>query len=149
MPKAGHGEADVGDPSINVETGELRRFAKDVGSDTDDVLSPEVGRATMPLQDGVTFGATNASGAVHAAKTRYADSLRVSMSNLTAFVEAARIMAAAAEMVAADYDETDARAADRAARVSNILQTATKQAQDARALADRQAHNTGGTRGAV
>jgi hypothetical protein len=139
----------VGDPSINVETGELRRFAKDVGSDTDDVLQPAVGRATMPLQDGVTFGAKNASGAVHAAKTRYADSLNASMSNLNAFVEAAKIMSAAAEMVAADYDDTDARAADRANRVSTILQTATQQAQEARMLADRQAHNTGGTRGAV
>jgi hypothetical protein len=139
----------MGDPSINVETGELRRFAKDVGSDTDNVLQPAVGRATTPLQDGVTFGATNASGAVHAAKTRYAESLTASVGNLHEFVEAAKIMATAAEMVAADYDETDARAADRAARVSNILHTATQQAQQARILADRYAHNTGETRGAL
>jgi hypothetical protein len=135
----------VGDPSINVETGELKRFAKDVGFDADEVLQPAVGRATMPLQDGVTFGAKNASGAVHAAKTRYAQSLSVSMGNLDEFVYAAKIMAAAAEMVAADFDASDARAADTAARVSNILQTATQQSLAARQAADAPAPHGGRT----
>ena len=102
----------MGDPSINVETGELKRFAKDVGSETDEVMQPAVGRATMPLQDGVTFGAKNASGAVHAAKTRYAQSLTASMSNLTEFINAAKIMATAAERVAQDFDAVDMRSAD-------------------------------------
>ena len=140
----------MGDPSINVETGELKRFAKDVGFDADEVLQPAVGRATMPLQDGVTFGAKNASGAVHAAKTRYAQSLSASMSNLDEFVYAAKIMAAAAEMVAADFDASDARAADTAARVSSILQTATQQSHAARQLADgRPQPGSGGTRAAL
>jgi hypothetical protein len=140
----------VGDPSINVETGELKRFAKDVGFDADEVLQPAVGRATLPLQDGVTFGAKNASGAVHAAKTRYAQSLGASMSNLDEFVYAAKIMASAAAMVAADFDASDARAADNAARISSILQTATQQSQAARQQADAPApHGPGGARAAL
>jgi hypothetical protein len=129
----------VGDPSINVQTGELRRFAKDVGFEADEVLAPAVDRATLPLQDGVRFGAKNASGAVHAAKTRYAQALSAHMSNLTEYIQAAKIMAAAAAQVATDFDEVDARSADASARVGNILRTATDQAQAARLAAERAA----------
>jgi hypothetical protein len=129
----------VGDPSINVETGELRRFAEDVGFETDEVMRPAVGRATMPLQDGVTFGAKNASGAVHAAKIQYAQSLTASMSNLTEFINAAKIMATAAEKVAQDFDAVDVRSADGSARINSILQTATDQARAAREAAERRA----------
>jgi hypothetical protein len=125
----------VGDPSINVQTGELRRFAKDVGFEADEVLAPAVDRATLPLQDGVRFGAKNAGGAVHAAKTRYAQALSAHMSNLTEYIQAAKIMAAAAAQVAADFDEVDVRSADASARVGNILRTATDQAQAARLAA--------------
>jgi hypothetical protein len=129
----------VGDPSINVQTGELRRFAKDVGFEADEVLAPAVDRATLPLQDGVRFGAKNASGAVHAAKTRYARALSAHLSNLTEYIQAAKIMAAAAAQVAADFDEVDVRSADASARVGNILRTATDQAQAARLAAERAA----------
>jgi hypothetical protein len=129
----------VGDPSINVQTGELRRFAKDVGFEADEVLAPAVDRATLPLQDGVRFGAKNASGAVHAAKTRYAQALSAHLSNLSEYIQAAKIMAAAAAQVAADFDEVDVRSADASARVGNILRTATDQAQAARLAAERAA----------
>lgn len=127
----------MGDPSINVQTGELRRFAKDVGFEADEVLAPAVDRATVPLQDGVRFGAKNASGAVHAAKTRYAQALSAHLSNLTEYIQAAKIMAAAAAQVATDFDEVDVRSADASARVGNILRTATDQAQAARLAAER------------
>jgi hypothetical protein len=127
----------VGDPLINVETGELKRFAKDVGSGTDEVMRPAVGRATMPLRDGVTFGAKNASGAVHAAKIRYAQSLSASLSNLTEFIEAAKIMAEAAEMVARDFEAVDARSAEGSARVGGILRAATDEARAAQGPAQR------------
>jgi hypothetical protein len=129
----------VGDPSINVETGELKRFAKDVGFETDEVMQPAVGRATTPLQDGVMFGAKNASGAVHAAKTRYAQSLSASMANLTEFINAAKVMATAAEQVAKDFDAVDVRSAEGSARVNSILKTATDQARAAREEAQRRA----------
>jgi len=137
----------VGDPSINVQTGELRRFAKDVGFEADEVLAPAVDRATLPLQDGVRFGAKNASGAVHAAKTRYAQALSAHLSNLTEYIAAAKIMAAAAAQVAADFDEVDGRSADASARVGNILRVATDQAQAARLAADPARH--GGQAAAV
>jgi len=129
----------VGDPSIRVETGELKRFATDVGFETDEVMQPAVVRATMPLQDGVTFGTKNASGAVHAAKIQYAESLTASMSNLTEFINAARIMAAAAEQVAKNFDAVDARSGAGSARVMSILRTTTDEALAARAAAERRA----------
>jgi hypothetical protein len=134
----------VGDPSINVETGELKRFAKDVGFETDEVMQPAVGRATMPLQDGVTFGAKNASGAVHAAKVRYAESLSASMSNLTEFITAAKIMADAADKVAADFEAVDVRSAEGSARVGSILRAATDEAHARAAAAAAAADNPGG-----
>ena len=129
----------MGDPSINVETGELKRFAKDVGFETDEVMQPAVGRATMPLQDGVTFGAKNVSGAVHAAKARYAQSLSASVGNLTEFLNAARIMATAAEQVAKDFDAVDVRSAEGSDRVLGILRAATDQARATREAAERRA----------
>jgi hypothetical protein len=139
----------MGDPSINVETGELKRFAKDVGFETDEVMQPAVGRATMPLQDGVTFGAKNVSGAVYAAKTRYAQSLSASMGNLTEFINAAKIMATAAEKVAQDFDAVDTRSAEGSARVSSILRTATDDAHAARVAAERRAVPPGHDIGAM
>ena len=133
----------MSDPSINVETGELKRFAEDVGFETDEVMQPAVGRATLPLQDGVKFGANNASGVVHAAKTRYAQSLSATMANLTEFINAAKIMATAAEKVAQDFDAVDVRSAEGSARVNSILQTATDQARAAREAAERRAHPPG------
>nr|BFE67957.1 hypothetical protein GCM10020092_012580 [Actinoplanes digitatis] len=97
----------MGDPGINVETGGLNKFATDVRADTDYVTEPAVGRAKLPL-DSVPFGAQNASGGVHAAKERYAKSLSASTANLGNFLTAARLLAAAAEKVAADFDAVDA-----------------------------------------
>jgi hypothetical protein len=130
----------VGDPSINVETGELRRFATDVGFEADEVLAPAVDRATFPLQNGVRFGAKNASGAVHAAKTRYAQALTAHMTNLNEYIEAAKIMAAAAAAVAEDFDAVDGRSAEASLRVGTILRTATDDAQATRLAAERAAN---------
>jgi hypothetical protein len=125
----------VSDPSINVETDGLSRFAEDVRFEADEVLAPAVGRATLPLRDGVSFGARNASGAVHAAKQRYAQALSASTGNLTQFVEAARIMAAAAEMAAQEFAAADSRSAEAAAKVNGMLRAATNEAQAGRRAA--------------
>jgi len=129
----------VGDPGINVETGGLTRFANDVRADVDYVTEPAVGRATMPL-DSVPFGALNASGAVHAAKQRYVRSLSASTQNLSNFLAAARLLAAAAEKVAAEFDASDARSAEGAKRVEQALWAAAEEARLAR-LAAEQATN--------
>ncbi|GID96503.1 hypothetical protein ACFQFC_27830 [Amorphoplanes digitatis] len=137
----------MGDPGINVETGGLNKFATDVRADTDYVTEPAVGRAKLPL-DSVPFGAQNASGGVHAAKERYAKSLSASTANLGNFLTAARLLAAAAEKVAADFDAVDAGSADGTKRVEHALWTA---AQEARAVrlaaerADRPRHGGGAT----
>ncbi|MEU7902786.1 hypothetical protein [Actinoplanes sp. NPDC049118] len=135
----------MGDPGINVETGGLNKFAADVRSDTDQVTEPAVGRAKLPL-DSVPFGAQNASGGVHAAKERYAKSLSASTANLTSFLTAARLLAAAAEKVAADFDAVDARSADGTKRVEHALWTAAQEARAARLAAERASrpHNGGG-----
>jgi hypothetical protein len=126
----------VGEPAINVETGGLTRFATDVRADVDYVTEPAVGRATMPL-DSVPFGARNASGGVHAAKQRYARSLSASTQNLTNFLAAARLLAAAAEKVAAEFDASDARSAEGTKRVEHALWTAAEEARAARVAAEQ------------
>lgn len=122
----------MSDSSIHVETGELRRFAEDVRFEAEQVLAPAVARAALALGDGVTFGARNASGAVHAAKQRYALSLSRSMSNLTEFVTAARIMAAAAQMAAREFDSADSRSTEAAAKLNGMLRAATDEARGLR-----------------
>jgi hypothetical protein len=117
----------MGDPSIKVETGELANFAEDVRFDSDEVFRPAVSRAAVSLS-GVTFGQKNASGAVHAAKTRYSQAMSSHIRNLNAYVEAAGILAAAAEIVAREFDAVDADNAEAAARVNAMLRTATDEA---------------------
>jgi hypothetical protein len=129
----------VGDPGINVETGGLTKFATDVRADVNHITEPAVGRATLPL-DSVPFGAQNASGGVHAAKQRYARSLSASTENLGNFLAAARLLAAAAEKVAAEFDAADARSAEGVKRVEQALWTAAEEARLARLAADRAAN---------
>jgi hypothetical protein len=107
-----------------VETGGLNEFAGDVGFYATEVDSPAAHRSRRQFDQGVTFGVHNASSAVLAAKERYAASVDVSLRNLTEFVEAAKILAAAAEKVAADFDAVDAGSADAASRVNGLLNTA-------------------------
>ncbi|MGW4941718.1 hypothetical protein ACWEOZ_09035 [Actinoplanes sp. NPDC004185] len=129
----------MGDPGINVETGGLNKFAEDVRADVDNITEPAVGRATLPL-DSVPFGAQNASGGVHAAKERYARSLTASTENLSNFLAAARLLAAAAEKVAAEFDATDARSAEGTKRVEQALFSAAEEARRAQAAAEQAAH---------
>lgn len=132
----------MGDQGITVETGGLTRFATDVRADVDYVTEPAVGRATMPL-DSVPFGAQNAGGGVHAAKERYARSLRASTQNLGNYLAAARLLAAAAEKVAAEFDAGDARSAEGVKRVEHALWTAAEEARLAQLAADRAANPRG------
>ncbi|WP_212991241.1 hypothetical protein [Actinoplanes auranticolor] len=129
----------MGDPGINVETGGLSKFATDVRADVDNIVEPAVGRATLPL-DSVPFGAQNASGGVHAAKQRYARSLSASTENLSNFLAAARLLAAAAEKVAAEFEATDARSAEGTKRVEQALFSAAEDARATRIAAEQAAH---------
>ena len=132
----------MSDPGINVDTGGLTRFATDVRADIDNVAEPAVGRATLPL-DGVPFGAQNAGGGVHAAKQRYAHSLSASTENLRNFLAAARVLAAAAEKVAAEFEAGDARSAEDTKRVEQALLGAAEEARRAR-IAAQTRHRGGG-----
>jgi hypothetical protein len=129
----------VGEPGINVETGGLNKFATDVHVDIDSVLAPATVRAQVQLYDGVHFGAKNASGAVHAAKERYARSLVASTENLKRYVEAAKLLAAAAQKVAAEFDASDSRAASSTAQAEQALWAAAEEARQARLAAEQAA----------
>ena len=120
----------MGEPGIDVETGGLTKFATDVRADIDHITEPAVGRATRPL-DRVPFGAQNAGGGVHAAKQRYAQSLAASTRNLENYLAAARLLAAAAERVAAEFDAVDARSAEGVKRVEQALFAAAEEARTA------------------
>jgi hypothetical protein len=132
----------MGDQSINVETGGLNHFARDVRSHAGE-FQPAVTRATQSMQGGVAFGATSASGAVYAAKERYAQSLGVSMANLQEYVRAAKIMADAAEKVAAEFDAVDARSAQAVNTVKKLLVTAVAEVDAAQQAANRASYQQG------
>jgi hypothetical protein len=138
----------MSDPSINVETGGLRSFAEDMRFEADEVLNPAVTNVKAALGDGVLFGANNTSGAVLAAKQQYANALASSQANLTEFIAAAKIFAAAAEQVAKEFDAVDTRSEDAVNRVNGILYGATQQlrAEEAAAAAARTGQGQGNGR---
>jgi hypothetical protein len=122
----------VADPSIHVDTDGLKQFADNVGFYATEIDPADVGRSKQQFAAGVTFGVNNASGAVHVAKENYARALATSLQNLTEFIEAARILADAAEATASDFKAADSQSAAALADVNRRLFEA------AQASADRQ-----------
>jgi hypothetical protein len=101
----------MADPSIHVDTDGLKQFADSVGFYATEIDPADVGRSRQQFAAGVMFGVKNASGAVHVAKENYARALATSLQNLTAFIEAARVLADAAEATATDFKAADSRSA--------------------------------------
>jgi hypothetical protein len=129
------GEADVAE-GVRVETDGLNKFSNQVQNDTASTLESGYSRASVDLSSGVEFGATSASGGVHAAKERYVQSLQASTTNVVAYMDAAQVLAAAAGKVAAALDATDGRAAERATQVRNLMAEAVLESQQRRAEVD-------------
>lgn len=121
---------------VRVETDGLTKFSDQVQNDTTQTLEQGYSRASVDLSSGVEFGATSASGGVHAAKERYAQSLQASTANVVAYLDAARVLAAAASKVAAALDASDGRAARRASEVRGLLAAAVEESQQRRAEVD-------------
>ncbi|MEU4237989.1 hypothetical protein [Actinoplanes sp. NPDC026619] len=121
---------------VRVETDGLNKFSDQVQSDTTGTLGSGYSRASVDLSAGVAFGASNASGAVHAAKERYRESLRASTENVVAYLDAAHVLAAAAAKVAKAMDDTDGGAAQRASEIYNLLATAVDESKQRRAELD-------------
>ncbi|WP_143234383.1 hypothetical protein [Paractinoplanes atraurantiacus] len=117
------GEAAVGD-GIRVESDGMTAFSGKVHDDTSRTIEPGYSDARVYLDSGVRFGATNAGGGVHAAKQRYADSLRASSENIVEYMYAARVLADAATSVAAMFDRTDLTAQERVDYVNGALHAA-------------------------
>ncbi len=122
----------MGDGSIHVETGGLTEFAGDVRFYAEEVDPLDVDRSKQSFSAGITFGTRNASEVVLATKENYARALTTSLTNLTRFVEAAKILADAAEQAAEDFRAVDDQSARSINNINYLLTTATRQAQDAR-----------------
>jgi ApbE superfamily uncharacterized protein (UPF0280 family) len=122
----------MSDGSIHVETGGLSEFAGDVRFYAEEVDPLDVDRSKQSFSAGITFGTRNASEAVLATKENYAKALTNSLTNLTRFVEAAKILAEAAEQAAKDFRAVDDQSARSINNINYLLTTATRQAQAAR-----------------
>jgi hypothetical protein len=122
----------MGDGSIHVETGGLTEFAGDVRFYAEEVDPLDVDRSKQSFSAGITFGTRNASEVVLATKENYAKALTTSLTNLTRFVEAAKILADAAEQAAKDFRAVDDQSARSINNINYLLTTATRQAQAAR-----------------
>jgi hypothetical protein len=116
----------MGDSSIHVETAGLADFAGDVRFYAEQVDPVDVARSRQSFSAGITFGSTNASEAVLRAKEDYAEALDHSLTNLTRFVEAARILADAAEQAAKDFRAVD----DQSERSINHIKSMVTAAAD-------------------
>lgn len=122
----------MSDGSIHVETGGLTEFAGDVRFYAEQVDPLDVDRSKQSFSAGITFGTKNASEAVLQAKENYAAALANSLTNLTRFVEAAKILAAAAEQAAEDFRAVDDQSGRGLNNINYMLTVATDQAQAAR-----------------
>jgi len=126
----------MGDGSIHVETGGLTEFAGDVRFYAEEVDPLDVDRSKQSFSAGITFGTRNASLAVLGAKQDYAEALTNSLANLSRFVEAARILAEAAERAAKDFRAVDDQSERSINNIKYMLTVATDQARTARSAGD-------------
>jgi len=129
----------MGDGSIHVEAGGLTEFAGDVRFYAEEIDPLDVDRSKQSFSAGITFGTKNASEAVLQAKENYAAALTNSLTNLTRFVEAAKILAAAAEQAAEDFRAVDDQSGRSLNNINYLLTVATEQAQAGRYPAGRTA----------
>jgi hypothetical protein len=119
-----------------VETGGLTEFAGDVRFYAEEIDPLDVDRSKQSFSAGITFGTRNASLAVLGAKEDYAEALAHSLENLTRFVEAARILAEAAEQAARDFRAVDDQSERSLNNIKYLLTAATDQARAARRVGD-------------
>jgi ApbE superfamily uncharacterized protein (UPF0280 family) len=119
-----------------VETGGLTEFAGDVRFYAEEVDPLDVARSRQEFSAGITFGTKNASLVVLDAKLDYADAVAKSLTNLTRFVEAARILAEAAEQAAKDFRAVDDQSEQSINNIKYMLTAATDQARAARHAGD-------------
>lgn len=117
---------------FQVEVTGLTDLADEVRTETDLTLRPQSAQVGGHFANGVPFGARSASGYVFAAKQRYQESLVRAMEVLNAYVEAADVLATAAERIAANYHQSDALSAARTQEVAAALNTALIEARRAR-----------------
>ncbi|MEU7907018.1 type VII secretion target [Actinoplanes sp. NPDC049118] len=122
----------MSDGSISVETGGLDRFAGDVGFYAVEVDPLDVDRARQSFSAGITFGRRNASVPLLHTKENYGKALANSLTNLSRFVEAAKILADAAEQAAREYRAVDDRSARSIDNINYMLTTAAERAQAVR-----------------
>jgi ApbE superfamily uncharacterized protein (UPF0280 family) len=122
----------MSDSSIHVETGGLVEFAGDVRFYAEQVDPVDVARSRQSFSAGITFGTTNASEAVLRAKESYAKALAHSLTNLTRFVEAARILADAADQAAKDFRAVDDQSERSISNIKYMLAGATDQTRAVR-----------------
>jgi hypothetical protein len=116
-------------PGFKVEVTGLTDLADEVRLETDMTLRPQASQVSTNFANGVRFGGQSASGYVFAAKERYRESLVRGVEVLTAYVEAADVLAAAAEKVAGNYRQSDALSAARSQEVANALNAAIVEAR--------------------
>jgi hypothetical protein len=127
---------------VHVDTDGLNKFSDQVQNDTTSTLESGYSRASVDLSLGGGFGANNASGSVWAAKERYRLSLKESTANIERYVEAAKILADTASKVAKSMDDSDGRAASRAAEMRYLLQEAVTESQKRMAASAMDGHPT-------
>jgi hypothetical protein len=127
---------------FQVEVTGLTDLADEVRTETDMTLRPQAGQVQTNFANGVRFGGQSASGYVYAAKERYRESLVRGMEVLGAYVQAADVLAAAAEKVAANYRQSDAMSAARTREVADALTAAIL---EARKIQERPASGGGRT----
>ncbi|GII21011.1 hypothetical protein [Planosporangium mesophilum] len=122
--------------SINVDIDGLHAFAGAVDTAVEQNFQPH----TRPLMDsyakGVQFGASSKSGDVQAARLKYHDCLVGATEQLTAYVNASKILVDAIRQVAQNYGSSDALSAAQAKEVEAALGNAVVSAQQAQAAAD-------------
>jgi hypothetical protein len=114
---------------FQVEVTGLTDLADEVRTETDMTLRPQSGQVRTNFAGGVRFGGQSASGYVYAAKERYRESLVRGMEVLHAYVQAADVLAAAAETVAANYRQSDAMSQARSREVADALNAAIVEAR--------------------
>jgi hypothetical protein len=93
----------------------------------------DVARSRQSFSAGITFGVANPSAAVVRAKEDYAAALAHSLTNLARFVEAARILADAAEQAAEDFRAVDGQSERSIDTIRSMLTAAAERTRAVRA----------------
>jgi hypothetical protein len=121
---------------INVDPAHLDKFAGSVDQEVEKNFKPHTDRLFTTYSYGATFGISNPSISVQAARRKHTDAMNAISQTMANYINASKILVAAMKTISERYSTSDAMSGLRSDQVNDIIGKAVADANAAQKAAD-------------